>query len=120
MPNDAKLGLVVGMGLTIAAAVVFFAKEPGIAGAPPPSHIPEPRTDAWAATNQSSLTPAQVTSRSSHDAGVEYTIAPGDTLASIAQRHYGDAGRFIDIYQANRHRLPNPDRLPVGEKLRLP
>ncbi len=28
MPNDAKLGLVVGVGLTIAVAVVFFSKEP--------------------------------------------------------------------------------------------
>jgi len=27
MPNDAKLGLVVGVGLVIAVAVVFFRKE---------------------------------------------------------------------------------------------
>ncbi len=27
MPNDAKLGLVVGMGLVIAVAVIFFRKE---------------------------------------------------------------------------------------------
>jgi hypothetical protein len=34
MPNDAKLGLVVGVGLVVAFAVVFFHKEPGAAGAP--------------------------------------------------------------------------------------
>ena len=28
MPNDAKLGLVVGVGLVIAVAVLFFRKEP--------------------------------------------------------------------------------------------
>ncbi len=33
MPNDAKLGLVVGVGLVIAVAVLFFHKEPP-AGAP--------------------------------------------------------------------------------------
>ena len=27
MPNDAKLGLLVGVGLTIAVAVVFFSKD---------------------------------------------------------------------------------------------
>jgi hypothetical protein len=30
MPNDAKLGLVVGVGLVIAVAVVFFQKEPDV------------------------------------------------------------------------------------------
>jgi hypothetical protein len=35
MPNDAKLGLVVGVGLVIAMAVVFASKEP--TGAPIPS-----------------------------------------------------------------------------------
>jgi hypothetical protein len=28
MPNDAKLGLVLGIGLTIAIGVVFFHREP--------------------------------------------------------------------------------------------
>jgi hypothetical protein len=27
MPNDAKLGLLVGVGLTVAVAVVFFSKD---------------------------------------------------------------------------------------------
>lgn len=36
MPNDAKLGLVVGVGLTIAVAIVFFSKEPAATQAEPP------------------------------------------------------------------------------------
>lgn len=34
MPNDAKLGLVLGMGLVIAIGVVFYRKEPGPASPP--------------------------------------------------------------------------------------
>jgi len=35
MPNDAKLGLVVGVGLVIAVAVVFFRKElPPVSSSP--------------------------------------------------------------------------------------
>jgi hypothetical protein len=32
MPNDAKLGLIVGMAVVIAIAVVFFRKAPGLPG----------------------------------------------------------------------------------------
>src|SRR4051812_27168548 len=35
MPNDAKLGLVVGMGLVIAVAVVFFRKDAATANPAP-------------------------------------------------------------------------------------
>lgn len=37
MPNDAKFGLVVGVGLVIAVAIVFFRKE---APSPPAEAIP--------------------------------------------------------------------------------
>jgi hypothetical protein len=33
MPNDAKLGLILGVGVVIAISVVFFRKEPGTVGA---------------------------------------------------------------------------------------
>ncbi len=36
MPNDAKLGLVVGVGLVIAIGVVFFRKEPPPNASNPP------------------------------------------------------------------------------------
>jgi len=42
MPNDAKLGLVVGVGLVIAIGVVFFRKEPPPAGAGAPAAVAAP------------------------------------------------------------------------------
>ncbi len=35
MTNDAKLGLVVGIGLVILIAIVFFRKDPALARAAP-------------------------------------------------------------------------------------
>ena len=47
-------------------------------------------------------------------------VAAGDTLESIAARHYGDAAAAARIWQANRDRLRSPDLLVVGMELRLP
>lgn len=51
---------------------------------------------------------------------IEYTVAPGDTLSGIAQRFYGDPGRWRTIYEANRAVLGDPDRLKSGMKLKIP
>ena len=49
-----------------------------------------------------------------------HTIMDGDTLASLAQRYLGDAGRAGEIYEANREVLPEPDILPIGRQIRIP
>ena len=46
-----------------------------------------------------------------------YTVVPGDTLSKIGQRH-GVAWR--DIFEANRDQLDDPDKIQVGQKLRIP
>jgi nucleoid-associated protein YgaU len=53
---------------------------------------------------------------------VMYTIRSGDTLTSIARRLLGDGSRQAvrRIYQANVDRLPNPDRLVIGTRIRIP
>jgi nucleoid-associated protein YgaU len=50
-----------------------------------------------------------------------YTVKPGDTLRSIAEEEYGDAGLWPKIYQANRDTIgPDPDNLVAGTTLTLP
>jgi nucleoid-associated protein YgaU len=49
-----------------------------------------------------------------------YTVAPGDSLGSIAQKFYGDAVYFPAIFEANRALLASPDRLNVGQRLVVP
>jgi LysM repeat protein len=46
-----------------------------------------------------------------------YTVVSGDTLSEIGQR-YGVAWR--DIFEANRDQLDDPDKIKVGQKLRIP
>lgn len=47
-----------------------------------------------------------------------YVVVAGDTLVRIATRFYGVPGRWRDIATANR--LPNPDRITVGQRLTIP
>ena len=49
-----------------------------------------------------------------------YTVASGDTLSAIAQRHYGNASRWPMIFEANRDKLSDPDKIFPGQVLRLP
>ncbi|WP_297774312.1 LysM domain-containing protein [uncultured Roseovarius sp.] len=49
-----------------------------------------------------------------------YTVATGDSLASIAYRFYGDIKRQADIVSANTDSLQPGNRLRVGQVLALP
>lgn len=49
-----------------------------------------------------------------------YTLAPGDTLWSVAQRFLGDGSRWREIQQLNGISDAEVKRLPVGLVLRLP
>jgi nucleoid-associated protein YgaU len=47
-------------------------------------------------------------------------VRSGDTLSSIAERVYGDPGRWERILEANRDRIDQPESLQVGTELRVP
>ncbi|MBF6330568.1 LysM peptidoglycan-binding domain-containing protein [Nocardia transvalensis] len=64
---------------------------PAAEQAPPPPPAPEPRT---------------------------YTVEPGDTLWAIAERFYGDGGRYQEIADASD--IDNPDAINVGQVLTIP
>jgi len=49
-----------------------------------------------------------------------YTVRPGDTLSAIAERFYGNPGRWQWIYQANRSKISDPNSIYVGESLTIP
>ena len=44
----------------------------------------------------------------------------GDTLSHIAKHFYGKAGKWPEIYDANRDQLDNPDRIKPGQVLKIP
>lgn len=50
----------------------------------------------------------------------EYVVKPGDSLSGIAKKVYKDGRLYERIYEANKSVIPNPNRLPVGLKIRIP
>lgn len=49
-----------------------------------------------------------------------YTVQAGDTLSRISAQVYGTAGRWSEIFEANRDQLPSPNALRVGQVLKIP
>jgi nucleoid-associated protein YgaU len=49
-----------------------------------------------------------------------YTVKKGDTLSAIAKREYGDAGKWRQIFEANRDIIDNPDLIHPGQELKIP
>jgi LysM repeat protein len=49
-----------------------------------------------------------------------YTVEPGDTLASIAQRFYGSDSDWTWLYKANAGEIANPNDIFPGEVLQIP
>jgi LysM repeat protein len=55
-----------------------------------------------------------------HEPARSYTVRPGDTLSSIAQRFYGNPADWHRLYQANRSVLHNPNVIYPGQVLHVP
>lgn len=49
-----------------------------------------------------------------------HTVTKGDTLFILARKYYGDQRQWRRIYQANRNRIDDPQRIKVGMKLIIP
>ena len=49
-----------------------------------------------------------------------YEIKSGDTLSKIAERVYGNAEDYMRIFEANREIIKDPDKIYVGQKIRIP
>ena len=51
---------------------------------------------------------------------VTYTVKAGDTLSKIAKEHLGNANAYMDIFNANRDQLSDPDKIKPGQVLKIP
>ncbi len=49
-----------------------------------------------------------------------YTVKSGDTLSKIAKQFYGDASKYPVIFEANKPMLTDPNKIYVGQNLRIP
>lgn len=62
----------------------------------------------------------QLTVEREEPEAVFYTVQSGDTLSKIAKQHYGNAGKYPVIFEANKPMLKHPDRIYPGQVLRIP
>ena len=60
------------------------------------------------------------TSGQSGAAESTYTVKSGDTLSKIAKEHLGDANAYMDIFNANKDQLKDPDKIKPGQVLKMP
>ena len=49
-----------------------------------------------------------------------HDVVSGDTLSAIAKKYYGNANDYMKIFEANKPMLSHPDKIYVGQKLRIP
>jgi nucleoid-associated protein YgaU len=52
--------------------------------------------------------------------GQSYTVKAGDTLSKIAKEFYGNANAYMKIFDANKDKLTDPDKIKVGQVLSIP
>lgn len=69
---------------------------------------------AGASAGQGSVQPGQ------QSYGKTYTVQPGDSLSKIAQQFYGKAGEYNKIFEANRDKLSDPNKIQPGQVLNIP
>ena len=81
-------------------------KPPPVAGAPKQSAEAAPKADETGSARAETF----------------YVVKPGDTLWKIAEAHYGagKGAKYMEIFEANRPMLTDPDKIQPGQRLRIP
>lgn len=82
-----------------------------VKAAPEPLPEPEPITEVGQAAEP---TPEEAPT------STFYTVKSGDTLSGIAKEHYGNAGKYMVIFEANQPMLEDPNKIYPGQVLRIP
>jgi nucleoid-associated protein YgaU len=49
-----------------------------------------------------------------------YTVQAGDNLSKISKQFYGDANKYMKIFEANKDKLTDPDKVRAGIELIIP
>ena len=73
--------------------------------------IPDWRTDIVADIKATGAAGAQTAT---------YTVKTGDTLSKIAKEHLGSANAYMEIFEANKDQLTDPNKIQPGQVLKIP
>jgi nucleoid-associated protein YgaU len=83
------------------------------------------KTDVWSAVVAADSAHADVAldlivDPSTAPAEQSYAVKSGDTLSKISKQFYGDANKYMKIFEANRDTLSDPDKIKPGQVLKIP
>ena len=126
MPNDAKLGLAVGVGLVIAIAVVFYRAESAALNGDPAATIVQPEnTDPPPPPRRRKHTPTTSTARATMAAPTQFasrrhTVRAGDTFQTLARQYYGAEEKEAVLAAANREAANADGSLTPGMTVVIP
>ena len=136
MKKDLKIGLAFGLVL-VACAVLWLATRPSLAPIARMSQIPDaaPPKGSFEPANETDTAEIkpQVTSpepESPNTAKFEqivkiktqryHIVLKGQTLTQISQKYYGSAGNWKKIFDANRDKIKDPNKVIPGTKIIIP
>jgi nucleoid-associated protein YgaU len=49
-----------------------------------------------------------------------YVVKPGDTLSKISRQFYGNPNDYMRIFDANKDKLRDPNKITPGQELKIP
>jgi nucleoid-associated protein YgaU len=49
-----------------------------------------------------------------------HTVSAGETLSKLAKQYLGDANRYMELFDANKGTLTDPNMIRIGQKLTIP
>lgn len=49
-----------------------------------------------------------------------HTVGKGESLSAISKKYFGDAAKYNEIFKANTDQLSDPDKIQVGQRLKIP
>jgi hypothetical protein len=111
MPTEARLGLL--LGLIVVALTGMLSAQPR--NTPVLHHEAAIRSSPTTYENDWARVP-----QSGAATGPRYRVQEGDTLASIAEKYYGDRHKSGELFRLNRDTISDPGLIVPGTLLRVP
>lgn len=99
-------------------AILIVGNTKGVEKVQESIQVTQPRFQPGATAQQTSA-PAQPRTPDAAETRF-HTVASGDTLSAIAKKYYGEAGKYMRIFEANKPMLSDPDEIYPGQVLRVP
>jgi len=141
MPRDLKIGLLLGLLLTV-SALLWLATRPSLSPIARMSHVPNSKPPKESSVSPNDLTankanvvenrpPAtnpqpELTDSAQYEQTEKiktqkfHIVLKGQTLTSISLKYYGSAGNWQKILNANKEKIKDPNKLIPGTKLIIP